>query len=96
MSIKSGITRVIKYADNCGAEGVYLVIFDPSDKPWDEKIFTEIRSKDRYQVEIFGTLNEYSSIFLVSGSKTMPISINCLLSERYFNNYPLVLISTKD
>lgn len=53
-TIESGITQVTRYTDTCRAEGVYLVIFDPSDKPWDDKIFTEIRSKDPYQVEIFG------------------------------------------
>lgn len=53
-TIEAGLTHLIRYADTCGAEGVYLVIFDPSDKPWNDKIFTEIRSKDRYQVEIFG------------------------------------------
>ncbi len=30
------------------------IAFDPSDKPRDVKIFTEMRSKDQYQVEIFG------------------------------------------
>ena len=53
-TIEAGVTQVTRYTDTCRAEGVYLVIFDPSDKPWDDKIFTEIRSKDPYQVEIFG------------------------------------------
>ena len=53
-TIESGLSQVIRYADTCGADEVYLVIFDQTDKSWEEKIFTETRVIDRVSVKIFG------------------------------------------
>ena len=54
-TISSGVTQVLKYADSCGADEVYLVIFDKTKKKsWDKKIFTETREKDGVPVTVFG------------------------------------------
>jgi len=46
---------VLKYADSCGADEVYLVIFDKTKKmSWDKKIFTETREQDGSSVTVFG------------------------------------------
>ena len=54
-TITSGVTQVLKYADSCGADEVYLVIFDKTKKKsWDKKIFTETCSQDGVPVTVFG------------------------------------------
>jgi hypothetical protein len=53
-TIETGLRQVIRYADTCGADEVYLVIFDPTERQWEEKIFTETKEKDGISVEIFG------------------------------------------
>ena len=53
-TIESGLSQVIRYADTCGADEVYLVIFDQTDESWEEKIFTETRVIDGVSVRIFG------------------------------------------
>ena len=54
-TISSGVTQVLKYADSCGADEVYLVIFDKTKKmSWDKKIFTETREQDGSSVTVFG------------------------------------------
>ena len=54
-TISSGFTQVLKYADSCGADEVYLVIFDKTKKKsWDKKIFTETREQDGVTVTVFG------------------------------------------
>ena len=46
---------MLNYADSCGADEVYLIIFDRSTKKrWGQKIFTEIREQDGVPVTIFG------------------------------------------
>jgi hypothetical protein len=53
-TIAAGLTQVLRYADICGADEVYLVIFDRRQRSWDEKIFTETRHQDGSSVTIFG------------------------------------------
>ena len=54
-TISSGVNQVLKYADSCGADEVYLVIFDKTKKKsWDKKIFTEIHEQDGVTVSVFG------------------------------------------
>ena len=45
---------MIRYADSCGADEVYLVIFDKTKKKrWDKKIFSETREQDGVPVTVF-------------------------------------------
>lgn len=54
-AISAGLIQVTQYADRCGAEEVYLLIFDrKKGKSWDEKIFCEMVSHDGWQVTVFG------------------------------------------
>ena len=54
-TITSGVTQVLKYADSCGADEVYLVIFDETKKKsWDRKIYTETREQGGVTVTVFG------------------------------------------
>jgi len=54
-TISKGLDQVARYADKCGAEEVYLLIFDrEKKKPLDEKIFVETVEHDGVQVTIFG------------------------------------------
>jgi len=46
---------VSRYADRCGAEEVYLLIFDrEKGKSWDEKIFTDTIEYEGSKVTVFG------------------------------------------
>ncbi|HOW04566.1 AAA-like domain-containing protein [Methanospirillum hungatei] len=54
-TISKGLDQVTRYADRCGAEEVYLLIFDrDTKKSWDEKIFTEMIEHQGRKVTIFG------------------------------------------
>jgi hypothetical protein len=54
-TITRGLLQVTRYADQCGAEEVYLLIFDrEKEKSWDEKIFTEIVEHEKTRVSVFG------------------------------------------
>jgi hypothetical protein len=54
-TMSSGVTQVLKYADSCGADEVYLVIFDRSTKKrWGQKIFTETREQGGVPVTVLG------------------------------------------
>jgi len=54
-TIKNGLDQVVRYADQCGAEEVYLLIFDrDTKKNWDEKICTSTIEHGGVQVKILG------------------------------------------
>lgn len=54
-TIKSGIVQVAGYADRCGAEEVYLLIFDRDPRRnWEQKIFTDVVEHNRTQVTVLG------------------------------------------
>jgi hypothetical protein len=54
-TIKSGTVQVAGYADRCGAEEVYLLIFDRDPgRNWEQKIFTDVVEHNRTQVTVLG------------------------------------------
>lgn len=54
-TISKGIEQVARYADRCGAEEVYLLIFDQKKgMSWEEKIFTETIDQEGMQITVFG------------------------------------------
>lgn len=54
-TITKGLDQVTRYADQCGAEEVYLLIFDRKrGKSWEEKIFTDMIEHEGRQVTVFG------------------------------------------
>jgi len=54
-TISKGFEQVTRYADRCGAEEVYLLIFDRDKKKnWEEKIFTDSANHEGRQVTVFG------------------------------------------
>lgn len=54
-TIKDGMAQVTGYADRCGADEAYLIIFDRRLRvPWEEKIFCEDLMHDGWRVTIFG------------------------------------------
>jgi len=54
-TIKKGLDQVTRYADRCGAEEVYLLIFDrDKKKSWDDKIFTDTIDHQGRKVMVFG------------------------------------------
>ena len=54
-TISKGLDQVTRYADRCGAEEVYLLIFDrDKKKSWDDKIFTDTIDHQGRKVTVFG------------------------------------------
>ncbi|EHQ34527.1 AAA family ATPase [Methanoplanus limicola] len=54
-TIQRGTEQVVKYADRCGAEEIYLIVFDRSKKKnWDDKIFTEDLTCEEKEVTVLG------------------------------------------
>ena len=54
-TIAAGIPQVLRYADTCGADEVYLVLFDRAKgKTWDKKVFYETRVAEGVSVTVFG------------------------------------------
>ncbi|MGV8110539.1 hypothetical protein [Methanospirillum sp.] len=54
-TISKGLLQVTRYADRCGAEPMYLLIFDrEKGKSWDEKIVTDTVEHQGRKVTVFG------------------------------------------
>jgi hypothetical protein len=54
-TITTGIPQVLRYTDTCGADEVYLVLFDRTKgKTWEEKVFSETRVAEGVSVTVFG------------------------------------------
>lgn len=54
-TISKGLEQVTRYADRCGAEEIYLLIFDRDKKKnWEEKIFTDLIEYEGKEVTVFG------------------------------------------
>ncbi len=54
-TMSKGIEQVARYADRCGAEEVYLLIFDQKKgMSWEEKIFTEMVDQEGMHITVFG------------------------------------------
>ena len=54
-TVQKGLVQVAGYADRCGADEVYLLLFDQEiGKNWDNRIFTETAEYNGRQIIIFG------------------------------------------
>jgi hypothetical protein len=54
-TISKSLVQVARYADRCGAEEMYLLIFDrDKEKNWEEKVFTDTIEHEGMQVTVFG------------------------------------------
>jgi hypothetical protein len=54
-TISKGLEQVTRYADQCGAEEIYLLIFDRDKKKnWEEKIFTDLIQYEGKGVMVLG------------------------------------------
>ncbi|MCL2724969.1 MAG: PD-(D/E)XK nuclease domain-containing protein, partial [Polyangiaceae bacterium] len=53
-TIAEGLTQTAKYADKCHPDETHLIIVDPSERSWDEKVFVQERSADGRSVTVWG------------------------------------------
>jgi len=54
-TVIKGLSQVVKYADRCGAEEIYLIVFDRSkNKNWGDKIFTKDMICGEKEVTVLG------------------------------------------
>ena len=53
-TLKEGLPQTAGYMDRCGADAGHLVIFDLSEKPWEEKVFHRSEEFDGTPVEVWG------------------------------------------
>ncbi|MCL2779573.1 MAG: ATP-binding protein, partial [Polyangiaceae bacterium] len=54
MTIAEGLTQTARYADRCSPDEAHLIIVDPSERSWDEKVFVQERSADGRSVTVWG------------------------------------------
>jgi hypothetical protein len=52
--IKDGLEQTAKYVDKTGAKEAYLIIFDQENQNWEKKIFSETRTYENHEIEIYG------------------------------------------
>ena len=52
--LETGLPQTAGYMDLCGADSGHLMIFDRSEKPWEEKIFRRSEEFDGTPVEVWG------------------------------------------
>jgi hypothetical protein len=52
--IKDGLEQTAKYVDKTGAKEAYLIIFDQENQNWEDKIFSETRTYENHEIEIYG------------------------------------------
>ena len=53
-TLAKGLPQTAGYMDRCGADAGHLMIFDRSEKPWEEKIFRRSEEFDGTPVEVWG------------------------------------------
>ena len=53
-TVASGLEQTAKYMDGCDATTGHLVVFDRSDKPWDEKVFLREHTVGDRQITVWG------------------------------------------
>ena len=53
-TVAKGLPQTASYMDRCRADAGHLVIFDRSEKPWEEKIFRRSEEFDGTPVEVWG------------------------------------------
>ena len=52
--LETGLPQTAGYMDLCGADSGHLMIFDRSEKPWEEKVFRRSEEFDGTPVEVWG------------------------------------------
>jgi hypothetical protein len=53
-TIEQGLAQTWEYCDRCGAEEAHLLIFDRSDKAWEDKVFQRQASYRDKLIAIWG------------------------------------------
>ena len=53
-TIKEGLEQTWNYMDRCGTTEGHLVVFDRSDRPWEEKIFRKSESFNGTEITVWG------------------------------------------
>jgi hypothetical protein len=53
-TIEEGLAQTARYADKCCPEETHLIIVDPSERSWDEKVFVEERDIDGRAMTVWG------------------------------------------
>lgn len=53
-TIRKGLLQTHGYMDRCGAQEGHLVLFDPADRPWMDKIFRKTEPVDDRTIEVWG------------------------------------------
>ena len=53
-AIDPGLAQTASYMDRCSAEEGHLVIFDHSEKPWEERVFQRSEQFEGTPVEVWG------------------------------------------
>ncbi|MCL2779848.1 MAG: ATP-binding protein, partial [Polyangiaceae bacterium] len=53
-TIEEGLTQTARYADRCSPDEAHLVVVDPSERSWDEKVFVQERSAEGRSVTVWG------------------------------------------
>jgi len=53
-TIRDGLEQTTAYMDRCAAEAGHLVIFDRSDRAWEEKVFHRCESAGGADVHVWG------------------------------------------
>lgn len=53
-TLSEGLEQVSDYRDKCSAEEAHLIIFDRSEKTWEEKIFIKKIEHNKHQITVWG------------------------------------------
>ena len=53
-TIREGLEQTAAYMDRCAAEAGHLVVFDRSDRAWDDKVFHRRESADGTDIHVWG------------------------------------------
>ncbi|MCL2776534.1 MAG: AAA-like domain-containing protein [Polyangiaceae bacterium] len=53
-TIEEGLTQTARYADKCHADETHLIVVDPSERSWDEKVFVQERRAEGRSITVWG------------------------------------------
>ncbi len=53
-TVQQGLEQTARYMDRCGAEAGHLVVFDRSDRTWEEKLFRRSEACDGRTIQVWG------------------------------------------
>ena len=53
-TVRKGLEQTAAYMDRCGARVGHLVVFDRSDRPWEERVFRHSETMHGKAVEVWG------------------------------------------